>query len=639
MLVRIVLLFMFGGSALASAEVRDLRLDATASIHDPLPVIDIYRDTSGQRSIEDAQALPYADLDGPLSFGYTPDKIWLRFGVSNPAADEIEWVLRTHVRFMRPLEVFIDRGEGPRRLLYNDEHSTFGMRPEGIRHLAVAFSLAANERATFYIRVGAGGSLSLPMEITTRTEIVREQWQTAAGSFVFVAILATLALVNLFHFVAVRANAYWLYGLQAMAFGTYVLHMEGFTFQYLWPNAPGWNSIASPVLGNLCHFTALLFAVAFLRSREFTPHIYRWLVVFVAISGALVLASFVLSSRLTNQMGLVMVAIAAIVTVANAIVVLMRGNLSAAYYLLGWSVMASAVLYFSAGMLSLIPDFGLSPLSVMKIGMVGEALALALGLADQHRRLTRRHADTQAELVLTLQQRLDDARELVLLEQERERINTELNERSRRLATTTHDINQPVQSLRLVLGRLADRIGDPEVASQLDQTLADVSDILNDALERSRGELRNGDAFTPLVVGPLLTGISEELEESAARRGKRIRAFDSQLVLRAPRIPLKRCLANLAANAIAHGGSEILLGARRRGSEVELQVIDNGTGIDASQLGDLTGLFSKGDHSHGYGIGLAIVTEISDRLGWKFRLNSTPGRGSTFSISIPLRES
>lgn len=632
-----ILLLLVTPHAAASA-ICYVHLGAGRLHYDPARCIDYYRDVSGKKSIADVGRLDFKRLRRSTpDFGYTTDKFWLRFGVVNETGHERTWALRTFVRFMRPLEIYVSRnGATPRRILYNDQYSSFGHRPENIRHLAVEFTLAPHARDVFFIRFGAGGSATLPMEITTPRQMAAEQAHALLQDGLFVAVLATLTLFNLFHYFAVRARAYLFYGIQAMAIALYITHMDGFTFQYLWPNAPAWNSIASPVLGSSANFAALLFSIAFLRSRDYTPVYYRWLTALLWASGLTVALCFVLPSRITNQIGLTMIFVIALSLLPHAIYVVRHGHISARYYLLGWTFMLSGVSFFGARMLGLISDDGVAPLSILKVTILMESLSLALGLADQHRRLHIEHAKTQERLVETLEGRLAEAKERIQLEHERERTMRSLLRRTRQLAETSHDINQPIHSLRLAVNALSARINDPAMVETLDKTLAHMGDVLNAAISETGTDITSRDMpATSICAGQIMSEVAAGFTDEAAARGVQIRAFNSNLIFSGSRLPLKRCLMNLVSNAISHSKGRVLLGTRVRGEAIELQVIDNGIGIAASDRQKFLAPWRHGNQSAGHGLGLAIVQEICKEYRWRFDISSTPGKGSCFSVIVP----
>ena len=216
--------------------LRFLPLEQPASdLINPNSFISYHRDKTGGLEITEAPGLDYHELpDSGISFGYTTDKFWLRLPVMNTTPNRQQWVLRTSAKFMRPLEIYSQSDNQPiEQLLYNDEFSSFGSRPENIRHLGVYFDLPANSKKVFYIRLGASGQAALTLSIGTPRAIAREQAVVEIVSAVFIAVLFTLALFNLFHFFAIQNRAYLYYGIQAVSFCLYITHMEGLTFQYL----------------------------------------------------------------------------------------------------------------------------------------------------------------------------------------------------------------------------------------------------------------------------------------------------------------------------------------------------------------------------------------------------------------------
>jgi signal transduction histidine kinase len=101
---------------------------------------------------------------------------------------------------------------------------------------------------------------------------------------------------------------------------------------------------------------------------------------------------------------------------------------------------------------------------------------------------------------------------------------------------------------------------------------------------------------------------------------------------------LRAIVANLVGNAIKYTGSgRVLVGCRRRGSFVSIEVLDSGSGIPAGQLGAVFDAFHQIDPaSEGLGLGLSIVRRTSEALGHTVEVKSDLARGSHFSIRVPL---
>jgi CheY-like chemotaxis protein len=106
-------------------------------------------------------------------------------------------------------------------------------------------------------------------------------------------------------------------------------------------------------------------------------------------------------------------------------------------------------------------------------------------------------------------------------------------------------------------------------------------------------------------------------------------------------LALQRVVSNLVANAVRHTQSgRVLLGARRRGERLRLQVMDTGPGIEKTAQARIFEEFYRlpSAGGHGFGLGLATVKRLCDAAGYTLGLESVPGCGSTFWVELPLAD-
>src|SRR5262249_2360961 len=138
----------------------------------------------------------------------------------------------------------------------------------------------------------------------------------------------------------------------------------------------------------------------------------------------------------------------------------------------------------------------------------------------------------------------------------------------------------------------------------------------------------------------LLTRIEDTFVGPARKKGLSLRVVSSSLWLRSDFILLERIVLNLVSNAVRYtstGG--IVVGLRRRGYHVRIDVCDSGPGIPAEQRRNIFSEFyrlQKGDTHGGLGLGLAIVERLCKLLGHPIELDSKVGRGSRFSVTVPV---
>ena len=210
--------------------------------------------------------------------------------------------------------------------------------------------------------------------------------------------------------------------------------------------------------------------------------------------------------------------------------------------------------------------------------------------------------------------------------------------KDRFLAGAAHDLKQPVSALSIYAEWLS---SEPELVDELGPKILQSTRAIN-ALFDSLFDLVKLDAgrletdMQTLQVRALLDDLEVQFEPMATQKGLqlRVRAIDAALV--SDRIMLRRIVGNLVANAIrytAQGG--VLLTARQRGQAISFEVWDTGIGIPDHEQSQIYEEFYKVPTSgteEGFGLGLAIVRRLSERLGYTVSLRSRPGRGSVFGL-------
>jgi Na+/proline symporter/signal transduction histidine kinase len=264
--------------------------------------------------------------------------------------------------------------------------------------------------------------------------------------------------------------------------------------------------------------------------------------------------------------------------------------------------------------------------------------------------------DIEKELQLvneTLEQRvLQRTRELqeALREVEEARQSAEAANRSktRFLAAASHDLLQPMNAARLFVSILRQQQGDSgdeqaQLVKRVDRSLTAAEELLSALLDISK--LDSG-MYEPepesIPVADLFEKLRRRFKALAANRDLQLRVHPSAHCILSDRNLLYRILQNFLANAIRYTESGgVLLGCRLRGDHLKLSVWDTGVGIDESEAQEIFQEFHRLDYAQrlderGLGLGLAICDRITRMLGHEMEVRSRPGRGSCFSITVPL---
>jgi CheY-like chemotaxis protein len=214
------------------------------------------------------------------------------------------------------------------------------------------------------------------------------------------------------------------------------------------------------------------------------------------------------------------------------------------------------------------------------------------------------------------------------------------------LAAASHDLLQPLNAARLLISTLRERklpAVEQVLVERTHQALEGAEDLLTDLLDISRldqAAVKPDVAVYRLdeLLGPLVS----EFQSVAEAAGLNLRVHMGQYAVSTDLRLMTRILRNFLSNACRYTDEgSILLGARRRGEMLRLEVWDTGRGIAADRLDSIFLEFNQLDVGRaadrkGVGLGLAIVERIAKILGYKIGVHSLPGRGSMFSIDVPI---
>ena len=218
--------------------------------------------------------------------------------------------------------------------------------------------------------------------------------------------------------------------------------------------------------------------------------------------------------------------------------------------------------------------------------------------------------------------------------------------KSRFLAAASHDLRQPLQTISLLQGMLEKRVRDEatlKLVRRLDETVSTMSSMLDKLLDIN--QLEAGIVRPTIVDFPikrLLDELRTEFTYHTATNGLDWRVVPSSLTVRSDPRLLEQIIRNLLSNAVKYTTEgKLLLGCRRRGDKLRIEVWDTGPGIPELELPAIFEEFHQLDNparerSKGLGLGLAIVQRLADLLGHKIDVRSRLGAGSVFTIEVPL---
>ncbi|QBR02301.1 hybrid sensor histidine kinase/response regulator [Paraburkholderia pallida] len=240
----------------------------------------------------------------------------------------------------------------------------------------------------------------------------------------------------------------------------------------------------------------------------------------------------------------------------------------------------------------------------------------------------------------------------IILDEARERAEAAKAEKNLLIAAISHDLRQPLTTLGLKLNFIVRSIKSTHLVEDvsLAQRQVDAMEgMINGALDICRLESGTWNVEVQEVALPsLLRGIVVDMQPLAEAKGLKLRLHSRPWLVHTDRHALDRIVRNMVINAVRYTPSEeggkkghVLVSCQKRGSHIKINVWDNGIGIPEGRQADIFKSYvqvnnPERNREKGFGLGLSIVQGLANLLGHTLDVDSTPGRGSRFSVTVPF---
>jgi len=650
---------------------------AVAGIDDPLQALAVFESQDKRFDIRRS--------DTPFNIGNVDKTFWFHTRIVNPGSDTVTRRLIAVVPYRPLLAGFLlDTQAGKIPLIQYSYTSTFNEREENTdvyaswphRWLTSApFDVPTGQAVDVLVKYHADGSSYIPLDVVDELELVRHIHNDNVSAVLFYSFSVASILLFLLFGIAMQDRTARLYaGLFALALLMLAAN-EGFAFMLLWPQWPGWNQYSALVLVYL--FSAFGFYVA-----ENAAEPSRKL---SALSPVI--------SRSLRLLAVISVIMAAMVPVMPAVFMTDASNLfvvlmfsAHAYAIYSWSkidrgelnvrgdtgrllrrnliTIIAAVLIASLVLVLVVMSFDpdlLSPYILVhanRLVFILAGLATMATIISHVSGLRQDYAESLENQVAAAEREAQMSRELLQAEQRYNKVRALASLRQQQLAEASHDMKQPLVSLRSTLDTLTAEYS-AEVKQQLSNAFSYLENLCANYLASSRpdaggieddgydaeestadddfeqADTGNGGDKERYEISLVLQTVYRMFEADAGNRGVDLRMQPSSLEITATPTVVIRIVANIVSNAIKHSqASRILIGVRRRQHSAEIIIADDGKGMSQQELNRITQAYQKGPDSSGEGLGMAISKQLAEQNGMQLNIDSAEGRGSCFRLEL-----
>ena len=581
-------------------------------------------------------------------FGHAPE-MWFAVEIKNDSFDDQRegdpFVIVYDAMLAVGYRLFLVREDGlTENLVDYSSYRPFNPQDHAVNRLrSPEFRLAPGEQVTVLAHLQLGPIPMSSLILYRPDTLTRDGLTWASSMAAFYAFSLSSVVLGFGFLVAMRSRIGCLYTLVLIALLLQLANIDLLFFRFAFPDQPDLYRIS---------LYAILFAIAAaicllvsegVRGSEGQRPALSWVMLGLAgLSLGLLALTFLVETVLATYFGLGIIAVG---LAANIFIPQARfqreDNPTRGLRWILFLIFATSIFSMIWGTFGW--DFGWFNTRVaFKASYAVLLVAIMTFLTSNLIVLRLRHVQAVEARVEALEAEAERSRQLLETERAYVRARETAAARQRQLATASHDIKQPLMSLRTTFDAIAadmdqsvtDRLRDAftylETLSKgyVDDTVPDRDDPNSAPL----ADLADAEAETYALSVPLNT-IHQMFNGEAVSKGLRLRVVETSLQSTAPPMVLMRILTNLVSNGLKYtnqGG--VLIGVRR--TDPAIWVCDTGPGMTDAEIATFKDAYSKGDKSTGHGLGLSVCFELSASNNLPLSVTSVPGKGTIFKLSL-----
>lgn len=388
---RLFLPLLWALTALVSFSVQaEARLELTSNIDNPVgKQVHYLADVDGSMTPDEAweawrQGRFVAGESAVLAFGIGADPVWLYLAVDNPLDVALPRVLSVETAWLDQVSFHV-RHDGEWVASHElGDRRPYAERPRKAIGFAVEHAFEPG-RTHLLLRVVTPDPMVVPLYLESESALVERERVEDVSYGVLYGFLIALVVYNLMLFVGLRHGRYLLYALYLSCFVLMNFSYTGHAYAWFWPDSPTWAQWSQPVLMMLYAASGLLFALAFLETRQHFPRLHRAVLGYIGIgAGALALFAYLGWQASALLLAFSYVTLFTLIMPALGVVSVRAGLVAARYFLL------AALCAMVGAALTAMSVWGAIPFTTwtyraVEIGMLLDATLLALALTYQFR--------------------------------------------------------------------------------------------------------------------------------------------------------------------------------------------------------------------------------------------------------------
>jgi hypothetical protein len=405
--------------------------------------------------------------------------LWGRFSVENRSTDSNLWFSLEYPNVSEIRLYKLNEKQQLDTLATAGNSFNFHARPNDYADFNFPLRLPPGSTQTYYFKIRSRHPLELQTAVMTSDEVINVHLFQSTILSVYLGVIGSILLYNLFLFFATRDKSYLVYVSYLFTLALAQLTVAGWSFKYFWPNHPWINNYVVIWTSSLAGVIVIAFAIYFLHTATYLPKVHKFLYVIIGVDVIAFLSSFtslrLVGYQILNVSGL----FSSLFLIYVSAAISMKGYRPARYYLVAWSA-------FLIGLIILVfRNIGWLPANnftnyVLYAGSAIEAILLSIALADKITILRREKETSQAEAL-----RISRENEKLVKEQ-----NIVLE---RKVAERTEELQEANNQVTMAFKNLKDaqiQLVEAEKMASLGQLTAGIAHEINNPINFVKSNIK-----------------------------------------------------------------------------------------------------------------------------------------------------
>ncbi|KFD38271.1 hypothetical protein AT05_10955 [Schleiferia thermophila str. Yellowstone] len=590
-----------------------------------------------------------------VHFGNIQYPVWFSAQILNNSAEHI--ILRLNYPILDTVEFFlVDRGEVVKSFVTG---SAFPFREREIFGNYFKISIPPGQ---YLVLIRIRSFYNVQFSATLYNWNALNYVNNREGIFqgIYIGFVVLVVIYSLFLFRKIRDEIFIYYIFHTLATAINTLHLYGYTFRFLWPNAPVINSY-EPMIFGLGIFTTL-FSIKFLKAEDFSPFWSKVLWGVFWVNVPVFILPFLGLKDMANTLVQLVGAIGCLLMLLAGIFLLSKGYRPARYYVVAFTFLLLGVILSILARMNVIPNHPLF-IHASQYGSLLDITFLALAITDRLYIGLKERNQLRAQLIKETTEKENLIKhQYLLLREEVEKQTKQLKNVNAELEKITDELRQKNQFLTKFLSvighdlknSISNLVGLIEVYSEdVRKTHSKFYNMLYKSAQNTYQILENLLLFSRINISDLRPKIQhvnplEVFKKVEEQIKSKIQNKDIELILdcdpvgkiAADEFYLEVIVRNILDNAVKFTPKNGKITIKTYAKENDLSVIeikDSGKGMSKEELvkffNPKVSFTTRGtDGESGTGIGRILIKELTEAMNGSLKIESTPGAGTSFIL-------